>query len=52
VFGVVSSGGLVLSVESLVCTDGDFVLRPTSGSGNVLQGTCRVAPCAFQMIKR
>ena len=53
VFGYAAPGTLLtISVESLSCTDGDFWLRVTSASGNVLQGTCRGGPCTFRMTKR
>jgi hypothetical protein len=52
VFGLISSGALTLSVESLACTDGDFWLKVTGGAGNVLQGTCKGGPCTFRMVKR
>jgi hypothetical protein len=52
VYGLISSGALTLTIESLACTDGDFFLKPTGGSGNVLQGTCKGGPCTFRMVKR
>ena len=51
-FSILANGALTLSVESLVCNGGnDFIMKPTSGGGNLLQGTCGGA-CTFRMTKR
>ena len=47
-----SAGTLTVSIESLNCNDGDFWLKMTGGSGNVLQGPCKGGACTFRMVKR
>jgi hypothetical protein len=48
----ISAGTLTVSIESLNCNDGDFWLKMTGGSGNVLQGPCKGGACTFRMVKR
>jgi hypothetical protein len=49
----VSSGVLVIDVESLTCNDGDLLLRVISINGNTVQGTCNGGPtCVFSMVRQ
>jgi hypothetical protein len=46
------SGRPQISVESLTCNDGDMILRVTSITGNVVEGTCNGgAGCTFRMVR-
>jgi hypothetical protein len=42
-----------ISMESLPCNDGDFVLTVLSNTGSVATGTCNAGPnCTFRMTRR
>jgi hypothetical protein len=42
-----------ISIESLACNDGDFVLTITSSTSSVVEGRCNAGPnCRFRMTRR
>ena len=42
-----------ISMESLSCNDGDFVLTITSSTPTVVEGRCNAGPnCSFRMTRR
>jgi hypothetical protein len=42
-----------ISIESLACNDGDFVLTITSSTATVVEGRCNAGPsCSFRMTRR
>jgi hypothetical protein len=42
-----------VSMESLACNDGDFVLTITSSTPTVVEGRCNAGPnCSFRMTRR
>ena len=53
IFAGQSGGQYLIDIESLVCNDGDMILRLNSVSGNVVQGTCNGGPaCTFSMTRQ